>query len=35
VATDDLAVVAAGLDGGSDFQRVLDRVLIELAYLRR
>ena len=24
VATDDLAVVAAGLDGGSDFQRILD-----------
>ena len=26
VATDDLAVVAARLDGGSDFQRILDRV---------
>src|SRR5436190_332062 len=34
VATDDFAVVAAGLDGGSDFQRILDLEL-GLAYLRR
>jgi hypothetical protein len=27
VATDDLAVIAARLDGSSDFQRILDRVL--------
>ena len=28
VATDDLAVVAARLDGSSDLQRILDRVLV-------
>jgi hypothetical protein len=27
VASDDLAVVAAHLDGSSDLQRILDRVL--------
>jgi hypothetical protein len=32
VATDDLAVVAARLDGSSDFQRILDRVLRMLSF---